>query len=193
MNTLTTFIYQNHTTQTVEAKAQNSICGQGTSEDSLYEVIENNAIEGKNFKGLTISGALLSLSSFEGVTFENCTFYASKLENCTFNQCKFINCSFEFTNVSHCEFATTEFIGCTWQCSPIRSSKFSYCELDGKTQYFVKKERSNSLLESEMVLPTWEDILPASMDEAKETIIVEQESTIDHTQTWVTILEKIAA
>ncbi len=193
MNTLTTFIYQNHTTQPVDVKAQESICGQGNCEDSLYEVIENSAIEGRKINGLTISGALLSLSSFKEVTFENCTFYASKLENCNFQQCKFINCSFEFTNVSHCEFATSEFINCTWQCSPVRSTKFSYCELDAKTQFFVKKEKTNILWESEITELEWSDVLPASKDEVESTIIAKEAINNDQTQTWVDILSKIAA
>lgn len=195
MNTLTTFIYQNHTTQPVDAKGPETNCGQGTSEESLYEVIENSAIEGRKINGLTISGALLSLSSFEDVTFENCTFYASKLENCSFKQCEFINCSFEFTNITHCEFATSEFVNCTWQCSPVRSSKFSYCELDAKTQFFVNKERTNTLWESELPEMSWSDVLPASKDEA-ETIVIEMKDKNnfdDQTQTWVDILNKIAA
>ena len=195
MNTLTTFIYQNHTTQPVDVKGPETICGQGKSEESLYEVIENSAIEGRKINGLTISGALLSLSSFENVTFENCTFYASKLENCNFKQCEFINCSFEFTNITHCEFATSEFTNCTWQCSPVRSSKFSYCELDAKTQFFVKKERTNTLWESEIPEISWSDVLPASKDEAESIVIELKEKSDfdDQTQTWVDILNKIAA
>ena len=111
-------------------------------EDAQYEVIENTTLDTKDFKGLSISGSLFSLTTFKNVTFESCVFYGSKIENCKFINCKFINCDFKFSNVSHCNFTGTEFGNCNWDFTPIKKSEFNFSHLDAKTMYYASSEEN---------------------------------------------------
>ncbi len=111
--------------------------------DAKYEVIENEVLASCNFKELTISGSLFSLTTFKNVTFESCVFFASKLENCHFLNCKFLNCDFQFTSIEHCNLKATSFRNCKWDITPLRKNIFENCLLDDKTFYFTTK--SNSL------------------------------------------------
>lgn len=116
-----------------------------TSHDS-YEVIENEKLTDCNLSGLVISGALFSLTLFKNVTFRSCDFFASRIENCEFINCKFENCTFQFSGIEYCDFHSTIFENCTWDVSHIKRSLLSLCDLDPKTEFFVKKDKNNKLL-----------------------------------------------
>ncbi|MBL6989060.1 MAG: pentapeptide repeat-containing protein [Bacteriovoracaceae bacterium] len=111
-----------------------------------YEVIENEKIVASDYKELSISGSLFSLTSFKDVTFRSCVFFASKMENCEFINCKFINCKFQFSSIDYCDFHFTEFENCIWNMSPINKSLFSRCNYDHKTKHFIAKESNNRIL-----------------------------------------------
>ena len=105
-----------------------------------YEVIENEVLEGNDFKGLNVSGSLFSLTTFRGVTFQSCVFFGSRIENCEFINCRFEDCSFQFTALEHCNFKSSTFAECKWDKSPIKKALFNYCNLDMKTSYYASKE-----------------------------------------------------
>ncbi len=104
-----------------------------------YEVIENSRITDQNYKSESISGALLSLTTFENVIFEDCNFFGSKLENCSFISCKFLNCSFQFSEVSYNDFHSSTFENCIMEYSPQRKNLFSRCEIDKKSLHYLSK------------------------------------------------------
>lgn len=111
-----------------------------TQEDAQYEIIENMTLDTKDFKGLSISGSLFSLTTFKNVTFESCVFYGSKIENCKFVNCKFISCDFKFSSISHSNFTGTQFENCNWDFTPIKKSEFNFSQLDAKTMYYASTE-----------------------------------------------------
>lgn len=113
-----------------------------TPQDALYDVVENQLIQNRSFKSLTLSGSLFSFSTFKNVTFEDCTFFSSKIENCHFINCHFINCSFQFSGVEHSTFCEVEFNSTHWDVSPFRKNRMESCLLDHKTSYFSKKSSS---------------------------------------------------
>ena len=112
--------------------------------DAKYEVIENAIVSAKEFKGLSISGSLFSLTTFKNVTFESCVFYGSKIENCKFVNCNFINCEFKFTSISHSNFTGTKIENCKWDYSPIRKTEFNFSYLCAVTMHFSSQEGTNS-------------------------------------------------
>ncbi|PIK14055.1 pentapeptide repeat-containing protein [Halobacteriovorax sp. JY17] len=112
--------------------------------DAKYEVIENMVINTKEFKGLSISGSLFSLTTFKNVTFESCVFYGSKIENCKFVNCNFINCEFKFTNIMHSNFTGTRIENCKWDYSPIKKTQFNFCYLCAVTMHFSSSESNNT-------------------------------------------------
>jgi len=108
-----------------------------------YEIIENELIESCNFKELTISGSLFSLTLLKNVTFQSCVFFASKIENCEFFGCHFDECEFQFTGIDHCNFAASSFENCKWDLSPIKKSIFISSFLDEKTAFAVSREENS--------------------------------------------------
>jgi uncharacterized protein YjbI with pentapeptide repeats len=107
-----------------------------------YEVIENEMLTDADFTGLTVSGALFSLTTFRNVTFRGSIFFASKIENCTFVNCNFIDCSFQFTSYAHCLFRGCSFEQSRWESSTIREGCLIECEIDYKTSFILSQERN---------------------------------------------------
>ncbi|WP_164848528.1 pentapeptide repeat-containing protein [Halobacteriovorax sp. HLS] len=147
-------------------------------EDAQYEVIENMTLDTKEFKGLSISGSLFSLTTFKNVSFESCVFYGSKIENCKFINCKFINCDFQFSSVSHSNFTGTHFVNCNWDFSPIRKSEFNFSHLDAKTVYYASNE--DNFLSSciSNVDQSWEQAIAAE----EAVVPLKQEQTATFTE-----------
>ncbi|WP_372653443.1 pentapeptide repeat-containing protein [Halobacteriovorax sp.] len=138
--------------------------------DAKYEVIENMIVNTKEFKGLSISGSLFSLTTFKNVTFESCVFYGSKIENCKFVNCNFIDCEFQFTSVSHCKFNGTSLENCKWDYSPIKRTEFNFSYLCAVTMHYSSLESNNShsSCTSNADL-TWEQALVAEEATANKT------------------------
>lgn len=163
MNTLTQFINaqlslsQKLTAQEGQVISEDSNCG-------LYEIIENEEIKSCNFKGLTVSGSLFSLTTFKNVTFESCVFYANRFENCTFLECNFINCTFEFSQISHCNFNRCTMEEAIFNASPITKSTVSFCTYDYKFEYFLNKKENKVFGCHDLAPVTWEDVLEAEAD-----------------------------
>lgn len=136
-----------------------------TSNTDNYEVIENEVLNDRNFKGLTLSGSLFSLTIFTNVSFKSCVFFAGRLENCKFINCEFINCKFQFTTTLHCNFQETVFKNCIWEASPTRKTKFYYCEMDYKSSYYLSKKSNKIInhaeLTEEIIIHDDEDTPPS--------------------------------
>ena len=109
-----------------------------------FEVIENESLTNCSLEGITVSGALFSLTLFKNVTFRSCVFFASRMENCQFIACTFENCTFEFSNISYCDFHSTSFENCMWSTSPTKKNLFSRCQLDPKAIYYLNKDNNNN-------------------------------------------------
>ncbi|MBT3236122.1 MAG: hypothetical protein HN353_09250 [Bdellovibrionales bacterium] len=105
-----------------------------------YEVIENEMLTDADFKGLTVSGALFSLTTFRNVTFRGSVFFASKIENCTFVNCNFIDCSFQFSSIIHSLFRRCSFEQSRWELSTISDGCLIDCQLDYKTSFILDQE-----------------------------------------------------
>ena len=110
--------------------------------EEAYGVIENEVLQSSDFKGITVSGSLFSLTTFKSVTFESCVFFAARMENCEFIDCTFINCSFKFSNIEHCNFNDSKFENCKWDVTPIKKSRLQYCSVDAETAFYVSKSDS---------------------------------------------------
>lgn len=110
-----------------------------------YEIIENELLEGSNFKELAISGSLFSLTTFKNVTFDSCAFFATRMENCEFINCKFVNCTFQFCSMTHCEFHFAKIDRCTWEFSPLKNNLLSQSWLGTKMLRALEKEDSNEI------------------------------------------------
>tara|TARA_R110002072_G_scaffold534_2_gene3488 strand:- start:24927 stop:25562 length:636 start_codon:yes stop_codon:yes gene_type:complete len=136
MNSLTKFLDLNfknftHTDSHLEVKIIESL------DHAEYEVIENETLKGCDFRDLTVSGSLFSLTTFDHVSFEDCVFYGSKIENCTFIGCTFKNCKFEFSTVSHCNFNNCNFELTRWSYSTFKRNKLSFCQIDEMAYQFI--------------------------------------------------------
>jgi len=113
-----------------------------TLSSNRYEVIRNETLKDRHFKGLTISGSLFSQNNFCGVTFVDCVFFSTKMLRSHFRGCKFINCKFQFSGIKQCKFIASVFKDCTWETSPIQDSSFISSFLDYKTQFYASKKRN---------------------------------------------------
>jgi uncharacterized protein YjbI with pentapeptide repeats len=111
-----------------------------------YHVIANESIQSRNYKGLTISGSLLSQTTFREVTFESCVFFGTYIEHCEFIGCTFIDCKFEFSKVYDCNFNACNMQNCTWENTPIKTTLFCYSFVDLETA--VNSTYYNSLVEN---------------------------------------------
>ena len=117
-----------------------------TQEDNTqYHVIANELITSRKFKGLTISGSLLSQTTFREVTFESCVFFGTYIEHCEFIGCTFTNCTFEFSKVYDCNFNACNLENCIWENTPIKTTLFEFSFVDLETA--VNTTYYNSLIE----------------------------------------------
>ncbi len=116
--------------------------------EESYEVIENESIVNSNFKSLTISGSLFSLTTFKNVTFDSCVFFATRMENCEFIKCNFINCQFQFSNITHCDLHFAKFDHCTWSFSTLKHNIIVECWLDCQIRHALTKVTSNRIVNS---------------------------------------------
>lgn len=161
MKQLTQFIDQAFTQET------NNTC---------YEVIENEVIKSSNLNELSISGSLFSLTTFTGVIFKSCVFYASKLDNCFFIDCRFENCRFEFTHISGCNFNSTIFENCTWEFSSMKDNNFSHARICMRTSSQVQKSATNLLTNviTTGVVTDWQEAI--SLQEYRESQALTEEA-----------------
>lgn len=158
MNTLTQFIdAQLSLSQHLTAGERLGI--DEAAATGLYEIIENEEISSRHFKGLAVSGSLFSLTTFTEVTFESCVFYASKFENCTFINCKFIDCKFDFTGLQHCRFNRCTLEDSTFSVSPIKKCSLVFSEFDHKFAYYLNKDENKVVSCTELEPLTWEEAL----------------------------------
>ncbi len=119
-------------------------CQPGDSKQ--YHVIANEIISSLDFIGLTISGSLLSQTTFREVTFESCVFYGTYIEHCEFIGCSFKNCRFEYSKVYDCNFSATTIDNCSWEATPIRTTLLQSSFIDLETA--VNATFYNSLVEN---------------------------------------------
>lgn len=145
-----------------------------TLHTDTYEIVENEVLTAQNYKDLTVSGSLFSLTLFKNVTFDSCAFYATKFINCEFVGCKFANCTFQFSHISETDFHSCTFEDNLWTVSSISKSYLSSCFVDLKTSYHLMKEDNVARDCFTSKTPTWEDV-DASVT---ETISYEDETLI---------------
>ena len=126
-----------------------------TGDSKQYYVIANETIFSLDFIGLTISGSLLSQTTFREVTFESCVFYGTYIEHCEFIGCNFKNCSFEFSKVHDCNFNASTLENCTWENTPARSTLFQNSFIDLESA--VNATYYNSLVENCYITAPSED------------------------------------
>lgn len=117
-----------------------------TGDSKQYYVIANETISSLNFIGLTISGSLLSQTTFREVTFDSCAFYGTYIEHCEFIGCTFKNCTFEFSKVYDCNFNASTVINCSWVATPIKTTLFQNSFVGLETA--VQATYHNSLVEN---------------------------------------------
>jgi uncharacterized protein YjbI with pentapeptide repeats len=129
MKTLTQFLDLSLDQQRL-ATTQHQAEDNALTSDSIFIVMENETLTAQDYRGLTISGSLLSLTTFQNCSFESCVFFGTTFENCNFIGCKFENCSFEFSHFSHSNFSACEIANCNWQAGSIRKTKWTYCIID---------------------------------------------------------------